>query len=431
MEELRDHAIEQLMLCTVIHGRTKEFLTLPPAAFDHWINDTIAKALRTVIGNGAPPDLPVVARAIMAIMGAGARGQEVCTALAKIATLGTVGESAPYYAERLMNLYTNRNLVLRMGALVRSMSYAAVNDDPYIAKRAFTDAREALDDAEQGLALDTAEVMSAQDFMDMPSTAKDWLVPDLLEKTDRLILTGLEGTGKSFLLAQFALTIGAGLHPFTGDPLPHRDYTAMIVDCENSEQQIKRRLFAITAQVDALRKRHDMEPVDWRKVVRIVCRPEGISITDPKEYARLDHQIDGVAPDLVVIGPLYKMSKVDYRDEQAAKEVCDTLDTLRVRHQFSLITEAHTGHAADSSGVRSTRPLGSSLFLRWPEFGLGLTPAEGHENEEHPTMVNVRRWRGSREERNWPFKLQHGYELPWVPTDYYRASVPVDPSPGW
>jgi hypothetical protein len=42
----------------------------------------------------------------------------------------------------------------------------------------------------------------------------DWLIPDLLERRDRLILTGEEGLGKSYLLRQIAIMAAAGLDPF-------------------------------------------------------------------------------------------------------------------------------------------------------------------------------------------------------------------------
>lgn len=425
---LVDHHAERAMICIAMHGRTEEFLSLPPTVFDHWISDSIAKVMRSILTKGSPLDPVILSRALLAAEGPGSRGQAVTKALVNATTMGITGEAAPYYAERLVNLYVARRFRQNMEGFVRKVTYATVQDEPEIAARAYVEAREAIDDAESARNYgDTPEVLSIKDVMELPTTNQDWLVPELLESTDRLILTGLEGTGKSMLLAQFACTIGAGLHPFTGDPLDQsRTYTALVVDCENSLRQIQRRYRTITAQVDALRAYHHLPPADWTTCVRVITRPEGVAITDAREHAWLDHRLDTVQPDLVVIGPLYKMSKLDYRDEQAAKEVCDVLDGLRVRHQFALITEAHTGHAQDGAGKRSTRPLGSSLFLRWPEFGLGLAPAEGYENEEHPSMVNVARWRGSREERNWPFQLMHGDILPWVPSDYYRASFPRD-----
>lgn len=428
---LVDYHAERMLISITLHGRTEEFLALPPGVFDHWISRAIANAIRTILGNGSPLDLPVVARALTASMGTGGKGQEVGKALFEVYTMLRTAEAAPYYAERLLTLHGARQFKEAMYGFVGRMIYGVENDDPLVKKRALAEAKEAIDEVDRVTLVAEAEVMSALDFIELPTTAHDWLVPDLMERTDRLILTGLEGTGKSMLLAQLALTIGAGIHPFLGIPLPSRPYQAMIIDCENSPRQIQRRMRSITAQVDALRKREGMEPADWGQCVRIVSRPEGVSISDPREYARLDHMIASVNPDIVVMGPLYKMSKLDYRDEQAAKEVTDALDALRIQHQFALVTEAHTGHAQDAAGTRSARPLGSSLFLRWPEFGLGLLPAEGFETEEHPSVVKVRRWRGSREERNWPFTLTHGDDLPWVPAEAYVKSVPADLPSGW
>ncbi len=42
----------------------------------------------------------------------------------------------------------------------------------------------------------------------------DWLVPNLLERKDRLIVTGGEGSGKSYLLRQMAVMMASGMHPF-------------------------------------------------------------------------------------------------------------------------------------------------------------------------------------------------------------------------
>lgn len=424
---LVDYHAERTMLSIALHGRVEEFMSLPRGVFDHWKSDTIAQAIRTVVNNGHPVDAAVVARAITASLGNMARAQEINNSLLDMATtIAAVGEAAPYYAERLHTLYTLRKFKNSLGGIVGRVIYGTEADDELIKKSALDEAQGAIDEMREGLTFTEEATLSAQDYIDLEATPHDWLVPDLLEKTDRLILTGLEGTGKSTLLAQLACTIGAGIHPFLGVPLPVREYRTLIVDCENSPRQIQRRMRTICSAVDVIRDSACLRPISWREVVKIVSRPEGIHLTDPREYARLDHILASVEPDLVVIGPLYKMSKLDYRDEQAAKEVVDALDALRIRHQFALVTEAHTGHATDGSGTRASRPLGSSLFLRWPEFGLGLMPGEGHESDEHPEVVKVRRWRGSREERNWPWTLCHGDLLPWVPADGYRTSVPVD-----
>jgi hypothetical protein len=74
----------------------------------------------------------------------------------------------------------------------------------------------------------------------------DWLIPDLLERRDRLILTGEEGLGKSYLLRQFAIMAAAGLHPFN-DLIHMKPVKVMVIDCENSEAQVRRKARGIAA----------------------------------------------------------------------------------------------------------------------------------------------------------------------------------------
>lgn len=75
----------------------------------------------------------------------------------------------------------------------------------------------------------------------------------------------------------------------------------------------------------------------------------------------------------------------------------------------------------DDGKTRQLRPLGSSLFLRWPEFGYGLRPTPETMHEEHPSVIELSAWRGARDERYWPKQLKHGHTLPWEPVDlaYY------------
>lgn len=426
MQQLRDHAYERLLISIALHGRTDEFMALPLEAFDHGVSHDIAIQIRKIVSNGSPADPATVSRALFAAHG-GVRGGELSKAVLEAFGIGAPGEAAPFYAEKLLKLHNGRNLVLALESIRHQVLYAVDQDDETAMKKAMADAMTAFDEMVSGLAVEP-EIPTLEDILNLEETPYDWLVPDLLERTDRLILTGMEGTGKSMLLMQFALTVAAGIHPFTADLLPERPYRTLILDCENSVRQLKKRAAPLTARIDQIRRRHGKEPVAWGDVVKVLNHPEGIEITNSRTLARLHHRLASVSPDLVVAGPLYKMSKQDYRDEQAAKNVTDALDELRVKHQFALITEHHTGHASDGSGIRSVRPIGSSVFLRWPEFGLGLAPADGAEGE-HPSVVDVRRWRGGREERFWPFQLKHGgvRGLPWEPTSEYYRMVAGEP----
>ena len=91
---------------------------------------------------------------------------------------------------------------------------------------------------------------------------------------------------------------------------------------------------------------------------------------------------------------------------------------MRTAVDCALVTEAHAGHG-EQGLKRSVRPAGSSLLLRWPEFGLGLHPA-GEDpadlrEDGRPMTVKVTAWRGGRDDRKWPTYLTMGgpNEWPW------------------
>ena len=143
----------------------------------------------------------------------------------------------------------------------------------------------------------------------------------------------------------------------------------------------------------------------------IEIRPAGIDLLSGRDVAWLEHAISATAPDLLVLGPLYKLHHTNPSDETSARELVWVLDGLRERYGFALLTEAHAGNASDVNGDRLMRPIGSSLFRRWPEFGFGLrkSPTQGAPE------VDVVSWRGSREERDWPEQLVRAETLPWMP----------------
>lgn len=244
------------------------------------------------------------------------------------------------------------------------------------------------------------------EFLNTSDPGYDWIVPGLLERGDRLILTGFEGLGKSMLVRQLAVCIAAGIHPFRHATRfdPKR---VLIVDCENSERQNRRKFAPIAEAATYLGRRVP----DGQ--LRIIHRPEGIDLTRDEDAAWLHERVTAHKPDVLFIGPFYRLHNANMNDEGPARRVVTVLDSVRALSGCALVTEAHAGHGEHGKG-RSTRPAGSSLLLRWPEFGFGLAPA----TDETPCKgVEVRSWRGSRDaDRDWPQGLVWGGkgEMPWV-----------------
>jgi hypothetical protein len=229
----------------------------------------------------------------------------------------------------------------------------------------------------------------------------DWLIPDLLERRDRLILTGEEGLGKSFLLRQIAIMAAAGLHPF--DDLMHiRPVRVMIVDCENSESQVRRKARGIVAHAGYHGKG---DP----NMVNLLCSPR-IDITRDRDLARIHYELDATQPELVVIGPLYRLTSRAIQSDDEAAPLLAALDTIRDRG-CALLMEAHAGHALGKGGTRDLRPRGSSALMGWPEFGYGLKAIA-------PGYADMVPWRGDRDARAFPGRIKHDREgIRWLPIE--------------
>ncbi|WP_336642304.1 AAA family ATPase [Microbacterium sp. MMO-56] len=236
----------------------------------------------------------------------------------------------------------------------------------------------------------------------------DWVIPDVVERRDRLMLTAGEGVGKSVMLRQLAVLPAAGIHPFTfGVIEPIR---ALVVDVENSERQWRR---AIRRMADQAAIRGPRDPRDH---VAVEFLPKS-DITQAQVLGDIHRRIDEVQPDLVVIGPMYRLAPA-MKDEEDASPVLAALDTIRERGVAMLI-EAHAGHETARNGVRNLRPRGSSALLGWPEFGLGLQKDQEKSSFGGFSKYSLIRWRGDRDARPFPAKFTRGQIWPWEPLAGY------------
>jgi hypothetical protein len=232
-----------------------------------------------------------------------------------------------------------------------------------------------------------------EDFLAGEDPDHDWLIPGLLERGDRLIVTGGEGDGKSTLLRQIGVQSAAGIHPFSLEPI--EPLGVLIVDLENSKRQVRRKLRPLRL---AASDHYQSKPG-----LHMYVRPAGIDLLSADDRRWLLDLALAVRPDVLITGPLYKLATGDPTEEATARAVTAWLDRVRVESGTAVVLEAHTPHATNG-GKRPIRPYGASLWLRWPEFGIHLS-REGQ----------IQHWRGPRDERDWPAALQRGGEWPWSP----------------
>lgn len=251
------------------------------------------------------------------------------------------------------------------------------------------------------------------EFLETDDPPHNWIVPGLLERGDRLILTGFEGQGKSMLIRQLAVCIAAGINPFWHDKrFPQQK--VLIIDCENSEAQSRRKLRPI-AEIS----KHFAGAVKIpHGGMRLIHRPEGVDLTTEGDAAWLLEQVTAHRPDVLFIGPFYRLHQGNMNDEVFARRTVAILDRARAVTNCALITEAHAGHG-EAGKSRSVRPTGSSLLLRWPEFGYGLAPNAMSVPDDlgRSREMDFVSWRGPRDDRDWPTHIRYGRagEMPWQP----------------
>lgn len=304
--------------------------------------------------------------------------------------------NAGYYAHMVREAAVRRGVV----AVGESLTRAGDDDVAVVLARGI----QALTELRDRDATGAAGVRWLRDVLDVPETEDeyDWTVPGLLERGDRFVLTGSEGGGKSTLLRQIAVLSAAGVHPFTSAAI--RPLRVLVVDAENSERQWRRsvrRMVGLAAHVGGR---------DPREGLALECVTR-LDLTSATDLGRVHRFVDDARPDMVLIGPLYRLTRGAVNSDDDAAPLLAALDSVRDRH-VTLLLEAHAGHAQSSTGDRDLRPRGSSALLGWPEFGMGLRRSREPRTGERSTYELVR-WRGDRDARDWPRRLSRGVGQTW------------------
>lgn len=224
-----------------------------------------------------------------------------------------------------------------------------------------------------------------------------------VDNADHLFLAGrtMIPTHNSTFLRQIATMSAAGLHPFHQGQI--EPLNVLVIDAENSERQWRRAVRGLAERAATMGRR------DPRDHLALHCVPV-MDIAKPNDLGQIHRWIDESKPDIVLLGPLYRMTGGSLNKEEDAKPVLNALDSIRER-DVAMLIEVHAGLDKDSTGERGLRPRGSSTLIGWPEFGLGLRRDKKIEGRT-PTFSLVR-WRGDRDRREWPTKLHRGQGWPW------------------
>lgn len=265
-------------------------------------------------------------------------------------------------------------------------------------------------------ALPTAQHMSddgvwlIDDILGMDIQKRRFTIPGLLARSERTVLTGSEGYGKSLLVYQLLTSVAFGIDPLTHSKCePQR---VMFVDVENSVYQQRDALDRLVPTLTELNP--DVSP-QWASM-----KKRTIDLLATRERAEVLRTVTRYAPDILYMGSAYRLTDSTDDVHRTARAIQATADAIRAEIDCSVVIEHHAGHGTmnDRNGGR---PEGSSFWMRWPEFGKAIIPKPLPRDPRR--FVTVRSWRGNRTTRDWPVAFIQSVALPWSPimADEYEA----------
>jgi 5S rRNA maturation endonuclease (ribonuclease M5) len=244
------------------------------------------------------------------------------------------------------------------------------------------------------------------DVIIRPRGKVEWAIDNTMALGERLLLLGFEGTGKSTLCRQIAVMTAAGMHPFTGADIdPKR---VLFIDAENHPDQV----LDSWAQLVGLCARHG-HPVE-KGMLTVLEEWESDRHLDMQSGMDWLHErVHAYRPELIVMGPLTNLAGRDLRDDEPVRRLRNAVNAARTVCNSAFVMEHHAPLKGSMDKERALRPYGSSLFLKWPDYGYGIKPTED------PTVFEWHKNRGPRvRSRVWPAALREGVpnslDFPWV-----------------
>jgi replicative DNA helicase len=261
---------------------------------------------------------------------------------------------------------------------------------------------------------DTGTLVGWSEFLERDvDLSYDWVIPNVLERQERVIVVAAEGAGKTTLARQVALMSAAGIHPFRRDVMPK--VRTLMIDLENPERIIQRTSGRIYDKIKWFNKHEDLD-------AHLLMKPDGVNLLTSKDKALIEEHVATVRPDILFFGPLYK-SFIDpggRTAESVSIEIAKFLDYIRHTYNCALWIEHHA--PLGSGGQRDLRPFGSAVWSRWSEFGLALAP-----DPTDPELIEFKHYRGQREAREWPALCKRGETWPFEVVEFSQYQNTVAP----
>lgn len=184
-----DKLAEQHVLgcCMVQPGAVAE-LTISGSDFYQPTHEAIWSAITTLTAKSIPCDIP----AVNALMTERGQGHLIGHGVYLVELTGnlTVTANVGYYAAIVKDRAGRRALIAELS---RGLQDAYESEDPFGDITSRAEGRL----AKIGSNDEVSELHNFAEFLAQPIPTEDWVIPGLMDRGDRLVLTGTEGLGKA------------------------------------------------------------------------------------------------------------------------------------------------------------------------------------------------------------------------------------------
>jgi hypothetical protein len=202
--------------------------------------------------------------------------------------------------------------------------------------------------------------LSLSQLLTRPLPKQSWLVESLLSRGGVMGLAGDPGTAKTWIILDLAQAVATG-RPFL-DRFPTQQGPVLIIDEENGEARLQRRLTRITNQ------RLDDCPI----YIACMC---GVNLSHDRWIDSLYTKVVEIKPSLIIFDSLIRVHR---GGENSAEDMATLFSVFTYfRHDFGCAI-VFTHHLRKMGFIRDLgqRVRGSSDILAYVDSMLGLTKVE-------------------------------------------------------
>lgn len=214
--------------------------------------------------------------------------------------------------------------------------------------------------AERQAPLPALRTVALSDLLSRSRPQYSWLIEPLLPLAGVMGLAGEPGTAKTWLLLELARAVAAG-RPFL-ERFATQQGTVLIIDEENGEARLQRRLTSLT----------NGQPTDTPVHIASMC---GLNLSQDPWIDSLYDKLAEIRPSLLLFDSLVRVHRGEENSAQDISRLFAVLTSLRQEFSCAVVFSHHlrkTGLVRDMG----QRVRGSSDILAYVDSMLGLTKIE-------------------------------------------------------